>query len=297
MSQLGSRAGREWSATSTGGATGSTRSAPATRPRSRGGADRSPRSPPRAGSVTRSSGRRHAESVSSRTRACGAARPPSAGSPSKWPIFGLPPRRATSTPSRSTSSRARGTRKLGTITIDDTARLVAELRREGKGGVDDRHGAARCGSRLPVRRPCLGWHGSNPVAGLEAGERPRVASSAPRRVFTDDELSQTLAAARPGWRELFALAATTGARQSELLALRWGEVVLEPDDAHARISEQLDRSGRRVSLKTEQSRREVVIPRATARLCSSTAPAARTAPTMTSSSAPGPAARSGKGTL
>ncbi len=95
----------------------------------------------------------------------------------------------------------------------------------------------------------------------------RVAERAARE-FTDrqlDELGQTLAAAREPWRTLFALAAVTGARMSELLGLVWSDLGLsDPDGATVAFSHQLSRGGKRVALKTDESRRTVELPRSLA---------------------------------
>ena len=104
-----------------------------------------------------------------------------------------------------------GRKRLDTITVDDAAKLVRELRAEGKSEWTIA-GVLKAASRVfkfAARR--LSWHGDNPVAGLENGERPRTGATARRRIFRGDELAQTLAAAHEPYKTLFALAATTGA--------------------------------------------------------------------------------------
>jgi integrase len=67
--------------------------------------------------------------------------------------------------------------------------------------------------------------GQNPIALLERADRPKTASQAKRkRIFSTDELRQTIAAAREPYRTLFCVLAGTGARISELLALKWETV-------------------------------------------------------------------------
>ena len=111
----------------------------------------------------------------------------------------------------------------------------------------------------------LSWHGENPVAGLENGERPKTGANARRRIFSGDELVQTLTAAHEPHKTLFALAATTGARLSECLGLVWRDVDLADSDAAAvSFAYQVDRQGRRQPLKTQESRRTVELPRSLA---------------------------------
>ena len=108
----------------------------------------------------------------------------------------------------------------------------------------------------------LGWYGTNPVGQLEDGERPKLSAGPKRRIYTREELQQTLATAREPWRTLFAFAAVTGARLSECLGLTWSD--LDFDDVAAAtvsIDVQVDRQGRRQSLKTDESRRTIELPR------------------------------------
>jgi integrase len=113
----------------------------------------------------------------------------------------------------------------------------------------------------------LGWHGVSPTTKLRKGEGARLSATAKRRIYRDDELAQTLAAAQEPYRTLFTLAAITGARLSELLGLTWDDVDLDNvKDAEVRIYEQVDRDGQRKRLKTEESRREVPLDEALARV-------------------------------
>ena len=75
-------------------------------------------------------------------------------------------------------------------------------------------------------------------------------------------MEQTSAAAAEPWRTLFTLAALTGARASELLALTWADVRLDDlDDAEVEFAWQVDRRGARRPTKTDGSARTVPIPR------------------------------------
>lgn len=158
-----------------------------------------------------------------------------------------------------------GRRRLEAITVDDVARLVHELRGEGKSEwtISGVLKAANRVFRFARRR--LDWHGDSPVAELDASERPSTGGSERRRIYQGDELAQTLAAATDPYKTLFALASVTGARLSECLGLVWDEVsITDLDDAEVRFRFQVDRQGKRQPLKTEESRRTVEIPRALA---------------------------------
>ncbi len=158
-----------------------------------------------------------------------------------------------------------GLHRLDAITVDDVAALVRELRTEGKSEWTIA-GILKAASRVfKYAQRRLHWHGTNPVDGLENGERPKTGSTARRRIFRGDELGQTLAASREPYRTLFMLASVTGARLSEVLGLTWADVALDdPDTAEVAIVAQVDRQGRRQALKTQESRRTVEIPRALA---------------------------------
>lgn len=69
-------------------------------------------------------------------------------------------------------------------------------------------------------------------------------------------------AAQEPWRTLFTVAALTGARVSELLALTWGDVSLEDaDEAQLDFAWQVDRHGQRQPTKTDVPARIVPVPR------------------------------------
>jgi integrase len=153
-------------------------------------------------------------------------------------------------------------RLLDSITVEDCAQLVRELRAEGKAewtvsGV--LKVASRC-FRFAARR--MSWLGKNPVALLEKGERPKTGATARRRIYQGDELGQMLAAANEPWRTLFALAAVSGVRLSELLGVTWADVRLaDPEDATILIVAQVDRQGIRQPLKTPEAERTIELPR------------------------------------
>jgi integrase len=77
----------------------------------------------------------------------------------------------------------------------------------------------------------------------------------------------TLAASWEPWRTIFRLAHDVGARESELLGLWWENVDLrDPSTATIQFTHQLDRAGKRVELKTDESKATLPLPRATSRM-------------------------------
>jgi integrase len=155
-----------------------------------------------------------------------------------------------------------GRRRLEAISVDDVARLVRELRDEGKSEwtITGVLKAANRVFKFAKRR--LDWHGESPVAGLDASERPHTGTTERRRIYRGDELAQTLAAATEPYKTLFALASVTGARLSECLGLVWGDLTIDDlGAAEIRFEFQVDRKGERQPLKTDASRRTVEIPR------------------------------------
>jgi integrase len=158
-----------------------------------------------------------------------------------------------------------GSRRLDAITPDDLAKLVRELREEGlaESTIVIVVGVTNRVYRYAARR--LGWSGTNPVSLMLSSERPKPSQDVRRRLFKDGELEQTIEAADEPWRTLFTVAAFTGARLSELLAVRWMNVRTgDQDDAEIEFSCQVDRRGNLRPTKTDGSARTVPIPRALA---------------------------------
>jgi integrase len=158
-----------------------------------------------------------------------------------------------------------GGRRMDAIDVTDAARLVRELRAEGLSEWTIA-GILKVTGRVFkfARRHCR-WRGENPLDLLEAGERPKVSATAERRIYGVDELAQTLAASSEPWMTLFRLAGVVGGRESELLGLWWENLDLsDVDAATIRFTHQVDRKGRRVELKTEESKATLPLPRSTA---------------------------------
>lgn len=155
-----------------------------------------------------------------------------------------------------------GRRRLDSITVDDAAALVRDLRRAGKAEWTIAGIVTAANRTFKFAKRHMNWYGPNPLADLERTERPRVSAAARRPIFHGDQLAQTLAAAREPYRTLFALGSVTGARVSECLGLVWADVSLDDlDTAEVRIEYQVDRRGQRQPLKNAESRRTIELPK------------------------------------
>jgi Phage integrase, N-terminal SAM-like domain len=88
------------------------------------------------------------------------------------------------------------TRRLDTITPDDLAALIRDLRDQGfaEASIAIVLGVAKRIYDYSARR--LGWSGANPAVLLLSSERPKPSLAAPRRLFEGVELEQVIAAAR-----------------------------------------------------------------------------------------------------
>lgn len=72
---------------------------------------------------------------------------------------------------------------MDAITVNDAARLVGALPKRGLSEWTIA-GVLKAASRVfKFAARHLDWHGSNPVAGLEKGERPRTGQASARRIF------------------------------------------------------------------------------------------------------------------
>jgi integrase len=154
------------------------------------------------------------------------------------------------------------TRRLDAISPDDVAGLVRELRAAGMAENSMMVILGVLGRIFKFAARRLSWSGASPVSLLLAAERPKPSRSPRRRIFEGAELEQTIAAAFEPYRTLFAVAALTGARVSELCGLTWSGVgLVDLDDAELEFAWQVDRQGRRRTTKTDGSARTVPIPR------------------------------------
>jgi integrase len=154
--------------------------------------------------------------------------------------------------------RARfGRMKLSAITPDLVARYVAELERSGAKGWTAHGRLAVLSAVFSYAGRHLGHVGGNPVSLLDAFERPGTDDQREHRVVTDDEADALLAAADDHERLMLATAVQTGARKAEVLGLTFADV--DVSGRTLAIERQLDRYGKRASLKTKRSRRTVAV--------------------------------------
>jgi integrase len=155
-----------------------------------------------------------------------------------------------------------GRRRLTDIDTDNVAALVRELRLAGRSAYTARNVLTVLGRVLgyAVRR---GMIPSNPVRGLERGERPKL----PRRelrLLTSDEIAALLSACDLFYYPLVVTALFSGARQGELLGLRWQDI--DFDEGVIRVRQALDRHGQLGPTKTDEAVRDIAIMPALAQL-------------------------------
>jgi integrase len=154
------------------------------------------------------------------------------------------------------------TRRLDAVTADDLARLVRELRAECMSEATIAVAVAVIGRIYKFAARRLGWNGTIPTTLMLSSERPKISQAKRRPIFIGEQLEQTIAAAHEPFRTLFAVAALTGARVSELCGLAWADVRIDDlDEAEIEFGWQVDRHGNRRPTKTDGSARTVPIPR------------------------------------
>lgn len=147
------------------------------------------------------------------------------------------------------------------ITPDRIAAVIAKWRAEGLGESTIRGAFIVLGRvlKLALRR---GYIASNPLERLENDERPGKSRGHAQRVLDHAEIERLLAAAPTAYRPMIAAALYSGLRQAELLGLTWADVDFDTGLIH--VHNQLsratnDRPARLIPLKTDKSRRDVVL--------------------------------------
>lgn len=160
-------------------------------------------------------------------------------------------------------------RKLGDITADDIARMVADMQR----GVYFEKVNGRY-SRKRRKKAYAGWTingtvstlgivmrkakrkgliAANPVVELDRDERPKLQTSE-KRVLEDAQIRRLLEKAE-SFRPLVAVLAFAGLRLGESLGLRWSDI----DDGFIHVRRQLGRDRQVAEIKTAAGRRDVVL--------------------------------------
>ena len=145
-------------------------------------------------------------------------------------------------------------RQVASLTVDDAAKLVGELRREGLAASTIRGILVAVSGgplNLAARR---GYIAANPIKALDRHERPTI-DREPKRVLSADETERVLGKANARWKLMIGFALATGVRQGEQLGLRWGDLDLAAGVVHVR--RQLDRDGTLSPLKTPAANRDI----------------------------------------
>jgi integrase len=154
-----------------------------------------------------------------------------------------------------------GARRLDAIVADHLARLVREIRTEGKSEATIAVVLGVVGQIYKFAARRLAWKGTIPTTLMLQSERPKVSLAERRPIFTGEQLEQTMALAHEPIRTLFTVAALTGARISELCGLTWADVrVDQPEEAEIEFGWQVDRHGDRRPTKSDGSARTVPLP-------------------------------------
>jgi integrase len=171
---------------------------------------------------------------------------------------------------------ALGRRGIASLTVDDVAELLHQLRRARRSPKTSASALATLQSVMRFARRC-GWIVADPVERLEHDERPRPQRRR-QRVLGRAEIERLLGACSPRDRLMVATVLYTGLRISEMLGLVWDDVDLPAGVIHVRA--QLSRSHRgapaqRVAPKTPASVRDVPLVAQLARLLSAHRQASR----------------------
>jgi integrase len=153
---------------------------------------------------------------------------------------------------------ALGRRKLGDVKVDDVADLIARLVAAGYAPETVRSVLTPL-SRIFATAVRAGIAETNPVAGLDKGERPKL-ERAEMRVLDRAEIPALIDATPPDYRLLVELSIYTGLRQSEALGLTWQDLALATPKPTLTVRMQLDRAFRRVAPKTKTARRVIPVP-------------------------------------
>jgi integrase len=164
---------------------------------------------------------------------------------------------------------ALGRRAIASLTVDDVAELLHQLRRAGCSAKTAASALATLQSVMRFARRC-GWIVADPVERLEHDERPRPQRRR-QRVLGRAEIERLLAACPARDRLMVATVLYTGLRISEMLGLVWDDVDFAAGVIHVRM--QLSRAhrgapARRVAPKTPASIRDVPLVAQLARLLS-----------------------------
>jgi integrase len=158
---------------------------------------------------------------------------------------------------------AYGHRDLRSIDVEDLARWHTDQRASDAAtwSIRARWMSWRGLLAFAVRR---GWRETNPADGLLPEERPKP-GSASLRYLSRSEIERLLEASTgEDDRDLIAVGIFTGMRASEILGLVLDDLDYTAEQIHVRF--QMSRQGKRVALKTESGRRDIVLMPALAKI-------------------------------
>jgi hypothetical protein len=103
-----------------------------------------------------------------------------------------------------------GQRRLESLTADELAELVRDMRQDGKSEATIAAVLGAVGRIYKFAARRLGFTGVNPITLMLSSERPKVSLATRRPIFTPEQIEQTLAASAEPYRTLFTVAALTG---------------------------------------------------------------------------------------
>jgi|SRR5581483_1830893 len=145
-------------------------------------------------------------------------------------------------------------RKLTDIAVDDVAKLVTEMQKQGYAGATI-NGALSALSAVMRKAARMGLIAANPVSKLDRGERPTIVRKE-KRILSQAEIGKLLDG-HGRYRVLIAVLIFGGLRIGEALGLTWDDIDFER--GFLRVRKQLDRKRELVEPKTPTSVREVVL--------------------------------------
>ena len=155
------------------------------------------------------------------------------------------------------------------ITADTVAAFIRELEQSGLGGARIQNILKPLNGTLKLAQR-RGIIATNPLELLTTDERPH-AIQRDHHVWSPDELKHLLAAAaklaqkrdaKQDYTLLLTVAVYTGLRISELLGLRWCDLILKTNSGALDVRHQLSRDGTLVEPKTATGRRHIPLANA-----------------------------------
>jgi integrase len=149
-------------------------------------------------------------------------------------------------------------RRVQDITVDDVAKMIADMQADGKAGWTIRNQLTTLSGFFTwASSPRRGYTPANPVRQLEPRERPRVRRGKGRTLQPKEITALLDSATTYRYRVVLATATFSGLRLMELLGLRWMDV--DFDEGEIRVRHQLSRKGGLAPVKSESGERDVTL--------------------------------------